>query len=221
MYIVINGAGKVGFQLAEILSAGRATVAVIEKRLEVCERLARQTSDILVIHGDGADVRYLEEAGIGRADVFAAVTGDDDDNLVACQLAKVSFKVPRTVARINNPKNEHIFHALGIEGISSTTIISQLIQEEATIGDILTLRAIRHGEFALVEVNLPPGAAAAGKVIRDIPLPPDCNLVTVLRGHDIIVPDADTELREGDSVLAVSALTQEAELKEALTGKVR
>lgn len=219
MYIIVNGAGKVGLHIAEILSAAEHTVAVIEKKIDICRQLAEQLDNVLVIHGDGCDVRYQEDAGINRADVFAAVTGDDDDNLVACQLAKVSFGVPRTVARINNPKNEHIFHELGIEGISSTTVIAQLIQEEATIGDILTLRTIRHGEFALVEVNLPVGSAAGGKKIGDLALPNDCTIVTVLRGSEIIIPEPESVLEDGDSVLAITALVQEAELKEALTGK--
>ena len=219
MYVVINGAGKVGFQLAEILAASRATVAVIEKRLTVCEELTEQIDDILVIHGDGADVRYLEDAGIARADVFAAVTGDDDDNLVACQLAKVSFDVPRTVARINNPKNEHIFHELGIEGISSTTVIAQLIQEEATVGDILTLRTIRQGEFAVVEMSIPVGSVSVRRTISELNLPEKSSIVTIIRGDEAIVPKGATEIQEGDLVICLTAVAQEAELQTALTGR--
>ena len=118
------GGGKVGAFLADALDDKGHSVAVIERSKELCERLAATTSAV-VIHGDGCDLRYQEEAEVGESDVFAAVTGDDDDNLVACQLAKTYFQVPRTVARVNNPKNEPIFNKLGVDAISSTTVIAE------------------------------------------------------------------------------------------------
>ncbi|MEN6431182.1 MAG: NAD-binding protein, partial [Coriobacteriales bacterium] len=156
MYVVINGGGKVASYLArQLLDRGHA-VALIEKRAEVVDKLAAELpSNPLIIQGDGCDVAYQEDAGVGRADVFVAATGDDDDNLVSCQLAKIAFGVPRAVSRVNNPKNERIFNALGIEAISSTTIISRMIEEETTIGDIRTLTSLRKGKMAIVEVELP------------------------------------------------------------------
>ncbi|MGQ9475125.1 MAG: potassium channel family protein [Actinomycetota bacterium] len=125
--VVIMGGGKVGSFLAEILEAKGHQVTVIERNRDLCERIATRTS-ALVIEGDGCDLRFQEEAAVGSADVFAAVTGDDDDNPVACQLARTHFRVPRAVARVNNPKNERIFNRLGIDAISSTTVIAQLIE---------------------------------------------------------------------------------------------
>jgi trk system potassium uptake protein len=157
MYIVINGGGKVGSYLARTMLDSGHDVALIEKRAEIVERSsstscpdARSSST-----ATGATRHIRRTRAPGRADVFAASTGDDDDNLVACQLAKVAFGVPRAIARVNNPKNEHIFNALGIEAISSTTIISRMIEEEATVGDIRTLIALRKGNMAIVEIELP------------------------------------------------------------------
>lgn len=218
MFIVINGGGKVGSHLATILTAAKHDVVVIEKRLSVCEYLAGEVS-ALIIHGDGCDIAYLEEAGISRADVFAAVTGDDDDNMVSCQLAKEVFNVPRTVARVNSPKNEHIFYQLGVEGISSTTIIAQLIQEEASVGDILTLYTLKKGQLALVEVDLPSDKCRVCDVpVKDLKLPRNCVLVSIIRENEILVPTGDTLLKSGDSILAVTNIDQEEKLKKLLIG---
>lgn len=218
MYIVVNGAGKVGSHLCEILANAGHQIAVVDKREDVCEKMA-EDGRYLVIQGDGCDIRSLEEAGVARADVFAAVTGDDDDNLVSCQLAKTAYGVPRTVARVNSPKNEHIFFQLGIEGISSTTVISQLIQEEATVGDILTLYTLKKGELALVEVELPTDRCKVCDVpIKDLNLPEKCVIVSILRKKTVLVPTADMRLKPGDSVIAVTNIDQENKLKEALIG---
>ncbi|MBN2848013.1 MAG: NAD-binding protein [Coriobacteriia bacterium] len=221
MYVVINGGGKVASYLARQLLERGHGVALIEKRDEVAQKLATELpGDPLIIHGDGCDSMYQEDAGVSRADVFVAATGDDDDNLVACQLAKVAFGVPRTVARVNNPKNESIFHALGIEAISSTTIISRLIEEEATIGDIRTLMALRKGDMAIVEIELPVDrCVVCGKKVADLNLPVDCILVALIRGDDVIPVHGDTEMEPGDTVIAFTNVQHERALKKALTGQ--
>jgi trk system potassium uptake protein TrkA len=221
MYVVINGGGKVASYLARQLLERGHGVALIEKRDEVAQKLAAELpGDPLIIHGDGCDSMYQEDAGVSRADVFVAATGDDDDNLVACQLAKVAFGVPRAVARVNNPKNESIFHALGIEAISSTTIISRLIEEEATIGDIRTLMALRKGDMAIVEIELPVDrCVVCGKKVADLNLPVDCILVALIRGDDVIPVHGDTEMEPGDTVIAFTNVEHERALKKALTGQ--
>ncbi len=220
MFIVINGGGKVASYLARHMSEAGHDVSVIEKRAEIVEKLATELPDrVMVIHGDGCDVSFQEDAGAGRADVFASVTGDDDDNLVSCQLAKVAFGVPRTVARVNNPKNEHIFNALGIEAISSTTIISRMIEEEATIGDIRTLISLRRGNMAIVEVELPTDrCVVCGKKVAELRLPVDCVLIALVRGEEIVTVHGDTELAPGDMVIAFTKVEHERALKKALTG---
>jgi trk system potassium uptake protein TrkA len=174
----------------------------------------------LIIIGDGCDVAFQEDAGVGHADVFAAVTGDDNDNLVSCQLAKTLFAVPRTVARVNNPKNEHIFNALGIEAISSTTIISRMIEEESTIGDIRTLATLRKGAMAVVEIELPTDRCiVCNKPVSDLHLPVDCVLFAIVRGEEIMTVHGGTTLEPGDVVMAFTNVAAEATLKKALTGE--
>ena len=221
MYIVISGGGKVGSYLAHNLIKRGHGVAIIEKRSGVLEKLAEELpTEVLLIEGDGCDVKYQEDAGVGHADILAAVTGDDDDNLVSCQLARARFAVKRTVARINSPKNEHIFHALGIEGISSTTIISRLIEEEATIGDIIRLQTLKKGQISLVEIDLPKANCfACNRKVYELNLPEGVVLVAMVRGDRVIVPKGDTVIETGDRVLAVAALGKEEELRRILQGK--
>jgi trk system potassium uptake protein TrkA len=221
MYIVISGGGKVGSYLAHNLVKKGHGVAVIEKRSEVLEKLAEELpTKVLLIEGDGCDVKYQEDAGVSHADILAAVTGNDDDNLVSCQLARAHFAVKRTVARINSPKNEHIFHALGIEGISSTTIISRLIEEEATIGDIIRLHTLKKGQISLAEVELPNGdCPVCNKKVHELNLPEGSVLVAIVRGDKVIVPKGDTVMEAGDRVLAVAASGKEEEIRRVLQGK--
>ena len=220
MYIVISGGGKVGSYLAHNLIKKGHGVAIIEKRSGVLEKLAEELpTEVLLIEGDGCDVKYQEDAGVAHADIFAAVTGNDDDNLVSCQLARARFAVKRTVARINSPKNEHIFHALGIEGISSTTIISRLIEEEVTIGDIIRLHTLEKGQISLVEIDLPNTHGLAGnKKVQELGLPEGSVLVAIVRGDRVIVPKGNTVMETGDRVLAITGLGKEEELRRVLQG---
>jgi trk system potassium uptake protein TrkA len=221
MYIVIHGGGKVGSHLARVMLDAGHEVAVIEKREEIAKRLAQELPDeVLVVVGDGCDVQYQEDAGVAHADVFAAATGEDDDNLVACQLAGVAFGVPRTVARVNAPRNERIFNELGIEAISSTTIIARMIEEEATVGDLRTLITMRKGNMAIVEVELPVDrCVVCNTKVRELNLPVDCILIALVRGDDVVTVHGETEFEPGDVVIAFTRTEHEATLKRALTGE--
>jgi len=221
VFIVVNGGGKVASYLAQHLILRGHSVALIEKRSEVAEKLSTELpKHPLIIIGDGCDVSFQEDAGVGHADVFAAVTGDDDDNLVSCQLAKTAFGVPRAVARVNNPKNEHIFNALGIEAISSTTIISRMIEEESTIGDIRTLATLRKGNMAVVEIELPTDrCVVCDKRVADLKLPVDCVLFAIVRSEEVMTVHGDTTLQAGDVIMAFTNVEHEATLKRALTGE--
>jgi trk system potassium uptake protein TrkA len=206
----------VGSFLAKKLSADH-TVVVIEKDPDKCERLATSTPAMIIL-GDACDYRFQEEARVDKADVFAAVTGDDDDNLVACQLANVSFGVPRTVARVNNPKNERIFNLMGIDAISSTTVIGHLIEAETTVGDIITLNVLKKGKIAIVEVEIPSeGCKACMSQIKDLGLPSGCVLVSIIREDDVIIPQGEDKLQPGDMVIAVTSVEKEDKLKKILT----
>ncbi|MBN1288396.1 MAG: NAD-binding protein [Actinobacteria bacterium] len=215
IHLVIAGGGKVGAFLANKL-AGKNTIVIIEKDPTVCKELSKTTKS-LVIQGDACDYRYQEEARVDRCDVFAAVTSDDDDNLVACQLAKTAFSAGRAVARVNNPKNERIFNLMGIDAISSTTIIGHLIEERATIGDILTLHVMKSGQVEIVEIDIPEtGCRSCNRQLRSLGLPEGCVLVSIIRGDDVVIPRGSDMILPGDSIIAVTSTENEAELKRAL-----
>lgn len=220
MYIVINGGGKVGSYLGQTLAGEGHHVAVIEKRSEVVNKLAEEMpTDVLLIEGDGCDVKAQEDAGVGHAAVFVAVTGEDEDNLVSCQLAKVRFSVERTVARVNSPKNEHIFNALGIEAISATTVIGRLIEQEMTAGELFTVHVLKKGRLALVEMTLPEEhCQVCDKRVSELDLPGNTVLVAVIQGEKVVVPKGDTVMAAGDRVIAVTPVEQEEALRRLLVG---
>jgi len=217
VFIVIGGGGKVGSFLAQDLAGKGHDVAVVERRPEVVERLARELpSGILLLAGDACDAGHLEQAGIARADVLAAVTGEDAANLVSCQLARVSYRVRRTVARVNSPRNERIFHALGIEAISSTTVIGRLIEEEVAVGEILQLLSLAKGRLSLVQLDLPGGGCpACSRHLRELKLPAETVIVAVLRGGHVFVPHGSTRFEPGDRIIAVTAAGQREALRLA------
>jgi trk/ktr system potassium uptake protein len=215
---VISGGGRVGSFLAGRLTSRGYAVTVIEKDEAVCHELATSV-DAIVIHGDACNRHYQEEAQTGRADVFAAVTGDDDDNLVACQLARTHFGVPRLVARVNNPKNEEIFRVMNIDAISSTSIIAGLIEGMTAVGHLTTLHTLHKGRLAMVELDIPlQGSSACAGTIGELGLPLGCVLVSVSRGEDVIIPRGEDCLQAGDKVIALTFVDQEEELRRALMG---
>lgn len=208
MYIVIAGGGKVGEYLASVLLESGNEVAVIEQSLEVANRLSVVLSGrYLVIHGDGCDSRYQEDAGIRRADVFVAATGQDDSNLVSCEIAQRVFNVPRCIARANSPKNLRIFKAVGIECVSSTTVIAGLIEEEALMGSMSVVSSLAHGNVILAEMLVPRmrhNSNEAGVPVADIPTPDDCIIVAVAKEDDAEVCNPNTRLYPGDKAIVVT-----------------
>lgn len=220
MYILIIGAGKVGYFLAKRLTANKHTVSIVDKNRDICEEAAKEI-EALVVNGDGCDPKILEEAGVLRADVVAAVTGDDEDNLIICQLAKERFKIQRTVGRVNNPDNEHTFSELGIDiPVDATKIISKIIEEEVSFSDFVTLMSFKRGKLAIVRVDLPEDSPVINKEVKDILLPEDSVLVSILRGDDVIVPKGNTVLLPGDDVVALTIIGNEPQLLNLLAGKL-
>lgn len=220
MYIVVVGAGKVGQYLVRTLLHQGHRVAVVEKRSDICERLAEQTS-ARVVCGDGTDVSVLDQAGADRADVLAAVSGFDEENLVVCLLAKEFSNVPRTVARVNNPRNERIFESLGIDrAVSVTTVMAHLIEETATLSDVLTLHYLERGKVEIVEVVLPEKSPVVGQNLLEVSqqLPEEVVFVSILRGGHIIIPRGDTVFEAEDAVLAVTEVGREPFLRKVLLG---
>ena len=220
MYIIIIGAGKVGYFLAKRLCQSKHAISIVEKDKLVCEEIAKDL-EALVINGDGCDPRILEQAGIERADVVAAVTGDDEDNMIICQLAKERFNIRRTVGRVNNPDNEHTFSELGIDvPVDSTKIIAKIIEEEVSFSDFVNLMSFKRGKLAIVRVDLPEDSPVINKQIQDIQLPEDSVLVSIVRGEEVIVPKGNTVLKPGDDVIALTLIGNEPQLLDLLAGKL-
>jgi trk system potassium uptake protein TrkA len=205
MYILIVGGGKVGSHLATMLRAGGHTIKVIELRAEHVAELASSLPDTSVVAGNGTDPDILERAGIRQAQVVAAVTGADETNLVATSLARFEFRVGRTIARVNNPRNAWLFTAeMGVDvAVNQADIMAHLIVEEMSLGNMMTLLKLRRGEYALVEEKVHPASPAAGTALQHLNLPRECIVTAVLHKGAMIIPRGDTVLQSGDEILAV------------------
>lgn len=205
MYIVISGGGKIGAYLASVLLQSGNDVAVIEEDLQVADRLSVSLQGrYLVIHGDGCNSKYQEDAGIRKADVFVATTGQDDDNLVSCEIAQRVFNVPRCIARVNNPKNLRIFKEVGIECVSSTTLIANLIEEEALLGSMSVASSLTHGNVLLAEIAVPRMRYHSGVLTSTIPMPENSVIVAVATKDDVQVVNEETVLLPGDKAIVVA-----------------
>lgn len=208
MYVVISGGGKVGEYLATVLLESGNDVAVIEEDIEAADHLSVVLQGrYLVIRGDGCDSKFQEDAGIRRADVFVATTGQDDDNLVSCEIAQRVFNVPRCVARVNSPKNLRIFREVGIECVSSTTLIANLIEEETLLGSVSIASSLTHGNVLLTEVIVPRlrhHSNENGVRASDIVMPPKSLIAAIEKRDDVEVVDDETLLYPGDKAIVVT-----------------
>ena len=219
MYIMVIGGGRVGYYLTRALLDEGHEVLVVERNATYCEIINDELGSVC-FHGDGCEAATLAELGTERAGMLIAVTGDDEDNLVACQVAKHKFNVPRTIARIRNPQNEILFKKLGIDvTISSTNIILESIEVEVPTHPLTHLLTIRDKGLEIVEVKVPPDSAAVGKPVRELALPPGSVLSLIIRKErKPIVPAVNTIIRAGDQIIAVTAPESEAALRAALRG---
>lgn len=218
MKIVIIGGGKVAYYLVKTLAPLKHKITVIEKDAELCKRIANELN-IEVIRGDGTDIQVLSEA-CTLTHVFIAVTGKDEDNLIACQLAKKNFGVKKTVSKVNNPKNIAIFETLGVDyAVSSTTIIAELIEQEVDFSGVKTLLKIKNGRINLIEVFIEENSPACDKMIKDIALPPACVLISILRDDEVIIPNGFTFIKKADCVIAVVSQESHEALKQYFVGK--
>lgn len=203
MYVVIVGGGKVGYYLSKELLKEQHEVLLLEKDKSRLEFLGKDLSDIVQL-GDGCEIRQMENAGFGRADVVVAVTGDDEDNLVICQMAQRRFGVKRVLARVNDPANEPLFHKLGIkETLNSTRLIYNLLEQSIETDEIVPLAALP-GKKEIAQVHIGPASAAAGKRITDLRLPEHSLIIAVLRGGEAHIPTFDTRIAAEDTVVVLS-----------------
>ena len=219
MYIIIIGGGRVGYYLARALLNEEHEVLIIEKAARFCDIINEEMGSVCV-QGDGCETAMLAEVGTGRADMLVAVTGDDEDNLVACQVAKHKFNVPRTIARIRNPQNEAIFKKLGIDvTVSATNIILEAIEKEVPTHPLTHLMTRTDKGLEIVEVRIPPDSKTIGKPIKEVPLPEGTKLVLVIpMDRKPGIPHPNTVLREGDQIIALTTPELEEELRSNLTG---
>lgn len=213
MRIVIVGGGKVGAYLATELRKARHSVIVIERRpdhaVEVAER-----ADALVVEGDGTDVALLSDLELRPTDLFLAVTGVDEDNLVACQLARTAFGVQKVLARLNDPSNRRTFQALDIPVVSVTDLIVQVISRELDLSELVRVALLGRGEVSLFEVEIPLDLAA--RSITEIALPESSVIVAIRRDGQVIVPGGRNEIRPADRVLMLSLIELEDEVRDVL-----
>ena len=205
MFVIIVGGGNTGSQLAKFLLDAGHTVRIIDDRPSVLERLAGELPQEIIVNGDGSSPAVLEKAGIQNAQVLAAVTGLDEANLVITSLARFEFNVPRVIARINNSKNAWLFTPeMGVDAsLNQAAILTSLIAEEMSLGDMMTLLKLRRGKYSLVEEKIFPGALAVNKAIRDLPLPQNCVIAGIIRHGEIVMPRGITALEEADEILAI------------------
>jgi trk system potassium uptake protein TrkA len=218
MFVLVVGGGKVGYYLTkELLEAGHEVV-LMEKDRARASQIADEIGSIVVAN-DGCEGKYLGEAGCSRADIVAAVTGDDEDNLVICQMAKHHFDVPRTIARVNNPKNEELFRHLGVdEIISPTRMILGSIEQDIPVHELLHLAALGDSDLEIIEAHLEEGSPAVGQSVADVTMPEGCSLFGVIRDGVAAPLRSNTVLAAGDKVIAIGRADCEAQLRDQLRG---
>ncbi len=218
MYAIIAGGGKVGFFLGrELLEQGHELL-VIEQRADRAEFIANELGNV-VLKGNADEASTLAEAGAERADVVVAVTGDDEDNLVICQVAKRRFGAKRTIARINEPRNESIFRLLGIDAtINATEVLLSVLEQEIPQANLVPLLRLRNTDVEIVEAVIGSGSEVVGKALRDLRLPDESTLAVIIRGEQAVFPDGNTVLQAGDEVVALTRSVHEARLRSLLFG---
>ena len=217
MYVLIAGGGKIGANLARSLLRAGQEVTLIEQRRDRFERLEDEFEHV-VVHGDATELFVLERAGIQRPpSIVIAATGDDEDNIVICQLAREKYDVPKVIARVNDPRNEQHFDLLGISPtVSATSMVLALVEHEVPQHELVHLLELRKENLEIVEVEIKNGSAAAGKKVEDLHLPPTARLISVVRDGRAEIAVGSTELHAGDQVLAILEPGSEDDLKSVL-----
>ncbi len=213
--VFIIGGGKTGSYLATLLQKS-CDIRVIENRPNIYERLKRELPGNIIYFGDGTDPALLETLGIAKADVVAAVTGDDETNLVACSLAKFEYQVERVIMRVNNPRNAWLCTPeMGVDvAINQSDFIASIIVEEMAPSDMLTLARLRQGQVQIVEEIIQPNSSVIGKKLAQLGLPQGCNIAAIIRNEAIIIPDGSTVLQAGDETVTVMDASKRSALQK-------
>lgn len=220
MYILVVGAGTVGYGLSlELQALADHEVVMVDRDRGRAAELREELGE-MVVHGDGTEVVFLESVGARRADILIAVTGDDGTNLISCQVAKHWFKVGRTIARVNNPRNERLFRMLGIDStVSATGAIMAQIEVDLPEHTLVPLMKLHDSGLQLVDLHVIAGSEAEGQALRSLRLPANTIIsLLVHEGGEPEVPNGDTVLRAGDEVIAVIPQDAEPELRRLVAG---
>ena len=215
MYIIVGGGGDIGYYVTKSLFNQGHEVLLIEKGAARYQSLKEELGQS-VFRGDACEARTMDEVGAGRADVVIAVTGEDEDNMVICQLAKKRYKVARTMARLNNPKHEEIFQRAGIDIIvSPTKTILSLIEAELPSSRFVPLMTLKSAGVEIIEVRIPAESPVVGKTLSEVNLPRSCNLALIIRDKQFVKPTAETVLQPNDDVFALVNREGEQALRDA------
>jgi trk system potassium uptake protein TrkA len=221
MRVVISGAGAVGRHLASDLTGRGHEVTLIEQKPDVIETAREWAPDVELMLGDACEPWVLEKAELGTADVLVAATGDDEDNLVTSLLAKQEYGVPRVLARVNHPRNEWLFtEQWGVDAaVSPPHILTAMVEEEVTVGDLVRLLPLERGKISIVEMTVPGDSSTAGRPLYELRLPADAAIVAIIREDHVVIPQPETVITAGDEVLALSAIESEPALRSAIIGE--
>ena len=222
MRIAIAGAGNVGTFVASDLRGRGNDVVLIEQSKDQVERVQHDSGlDVNWVVGDACEIHTLDEAVLSSCEVVVAATGDDEDNLVISLLAKQEFAVPRVITRVNHPDNEWLFtESWGVDiAVSTPHLLTSLVEEAVSVGDLVKLLRLEQGKVALLEVTLAEGSPADGTTVGALSLPADSSLVAVVRDGHVIAPRSETPLHAGDEVLALAGVEAENDLRRVLTGE--
>jgi trk system potassium uptake protein TrkA len=206
MFVIITGGGRTGAQLALLLLKEGHRVRLVENRPDLLSHLHKELPTECIHEGSPLDPAILEEAGIRKANVLAATTNSDANNLVICYMGRQMFKVPRIIARVNNPRNAWLFdETFHVDvALSQADVLAHLIQEEMSLGDMMTLLKLRRGRYSLVEEKIPAGAKGTGLPIKDLGLPDQCVIAAIIRDGKVTLPRGTTTFQPGDEVLAIT-----------------
>lgn len=221
MFVLIAGGGRTGAQLATLLLSEQYKVCIVEDRPEILARLHQELPTEAIYEGNPIDPEILEAAGIRQAHALAATTSDDAANLSLCYMGRVMFGVPRTIARINNPRSEWLFNEkFHVDvALNQANVLAGLIREEMSLGDMMTLLKLRRGRYSLVEEKVEKGASAIGVALKDLGLPVECIIAAIIRDGQVTLPRGSTTFMEMDEVLAITTPESAAQLAELLSAE--
>ena len=219
MFVIVAGGGRTGAQLATFLLSEGYKVRLVENRPAVLAHLHTELPTEIIYEGSPVRPDILEQAGIKQANVLAACTADDATNLSLCFIAREMFNIPRTIARVNNPRNAWLFNEnFNVDvALNSANVLASLIREEMSMGDMMTLLKLRRGKYSLVEEKVPAGAKAIGVAIKDMGLPTECVIAAIIRNGNITLPRGDFTFMEDDEVLAIADPVAAQQLSALLT----